>query len=99
MPQQIGIAYTVLTTILFMFPPETPVTGSNMNYCVAAFAIVLIISVIQWIVDGRKNYTGPQIDVDALRGGAVVGMAPVESNAEKQGDDTLFGDQKQGKRT
>ncbi|KAL2421270.1 Choline transport protein [Exophiala dermatitidis] len=90
----IGIAYTILTTVLFMFPPFTPVTGSNMNYCVAAFGIVLVISIIQWIVDGRKNFTGPQIDVDALRAGAVVGMAPVETNAEKQSDDTLFGDHK-----
>ena len=47
-----------------------------MNYCVAAFAIVLIISTIQWFVDGRKNYTGPQIDIDALKAGEIVGMAP-----------------------
>lgn len=67
-----------------MFPPEKPVTGSNMNYCVAAFAIVLIISVVQWFVDGRKNYSGPQIDIDALKQGELVGMAPTES------DDTLL---------
>jgi choline transport protein len=63
-----------------MFPPEKHVTGSNMNYCVAAFAIVLIISTIQWFVDGRKNYTGPQIDIDALKAGEVVGMAPEDSD-------------------
>jgi choline transport protein len=34
-----------------------------MNYAIVAFAIVLIISVIQWFVDGRKNYTGPQIQM------------------------------------
>jgi hypothetical protein len=82
---QIGIAYAILTTILFMFPPEAEVTGSNMNYCVAAFAIVLVISVIQWFVDGKKNYTGPQLDIDALKQGEVVGMAPVESNATANG--------------
>ena len=72
-----------------MFPPELPVTGNNMNYCIAAFAIVLIVSMIQWFVDGRKNYTGPQIDVDALKSGEVVGMAPTESNAERDSGDTL----------
>lgn len=72
-----------------MFPPELPVTGNNMNYCIAAFAIVLIVSVIQWFVDGRKNYTGPQIDVDALKSGEVVGMAPTDSNAERPSGDTL----------
>lgn len=60
----LGVAYVILTTVLFVFPPVLPVTGSNMNYCIVAFAIVLIISMIQWFVDGRKNYTGPQIDLD-----------------------------------
>lgn len=60
----IGIAYVILTTVLFVFPPLLPVTGSNMNYCIVAFAIVVLISLIQWIVDGRKNYTGPKVDID-----------------------------------
>ena len=62
----LGIAYVILTTVLFVFPPALPVTGSNMNYCIVAFAIVLIVSVIQWIVDGRKNYTGPQVNLEDL---------------------------------
>lgn len=60
-----------------------------MNYCVAAFAIVLVVSVIQWIVDGRKNYTGPRLDVEALKKGEIVGMAPVESHAD--GENGLIG--------
>ncbi len=60
----LGIAYVILTTVLFVFPPELPVTGSNMNYCIVAFAIVVIISLIQWIVDGSKNYTGPKVVLD-----------------------------------
>ena len=73
-----------------MFPPEEQVTGNNMNYCVAAFAIVLIISTIQWFVDGRKNYTGPRIDIDALKAGEIVGMAPSDSN-DQPSDDVLNG--------
>lgn len=60
----LGIAYVIVTTVLFVFPPELPVTGSNMNYCVVAFAIVLLISVGQWFIDGRKNYKGPKVEVD-----------------------------------
>lgn len=41
-------------------------SGSNMNYCVVAFAIVFIISMIQWFVDGRKNYTGPKVHLEDL---------------------------------
>ncbi|KAF9892832.1 hypothetical protein FE257_000421 [Aspergillus nanangensis] len=59
----IALAYISLTTVLFLFPPGIPVTGSSMNYCVVAFGIILIISSFQWIVDGRKNFTGPRIDV------------------------------------
>ena len=60
----LGIAYVLITTVLFLFPPELPTTGSNMNYCVVVFFIILVISVVQWFVDGRKNYTGPRVEVD-----------------------------------
>ncbi|MCV4678206.1 hypothetical protein OFC08_35600, partial [Escherichia coli] len=35
-----------------------------MNYCIVVFFIVLVISTIQWFVDGRKNYHGPNIEMD-----------------------------------
>ncbi|KAH8690276.1 amino acid/polyamine transporter I [Talaromyces proteolyticus] len=59
----IGLSYIILTTVLFLFPPTLPVDGSSMNYCVVAFGIIVIISAVQWIIDGRKNFTGPRIDV------------------------------------
>ena len=40
----VGIAWTILTTVLFVFPPETPVTSNNMNYAVAAFGVILLIA-------------------------------------------------------
>ncbi|KAJ5772172.1 hypothetical protein N7520_002701 [Penicillium odoratum] len=64
----ISLVYVALTTVLFLFPPDLPATGSNMNYCVAAFGIVFIISTITWFVDGRKNYVGPRIEVEVLSG-------------------------------
>ncbi|ETN39013.1 uncharacterized protein HMPREF1541_07055 [Cyphellophora europaea CBS 101466] len=62
----VGIAFALLTTVLFVFPPFLPVTGSNMNYCIVAFGIILIISVVQWFVDGRRNYKGPYVDPEVL---------------------------------
>lgn len=62
----IGLIYVIITTVLFLFPPVLPVTGSNMNYCIVAFAIVLIISTITWFVDGRKNYHGPKTEEIAV---------------------------------
>ena len=35
-----------------------------------------MVSVFQWYFDGRKNFTGPRIDIHALQHGAVVGMEP-----------------------
>ncbi|KAL8941139.1 MAG: hypothetical protein Q9211_001946 [Gyalolechia sp. 1 TL-2023] len=90
----LGIAYVIVTTVLFVFPPELPVTGSNMSkltrayttvpsfvpiltgrtcanrpyadYCIVAFAIVIIISTVQWFVDGRKNFKGPRVDLEVV---------------------------------
>jgi choline transport protein len=64
-----------------------------MNYCIVAFAIVIIISITQWYVDGKKNYTGPKLDVDAMKSGEVVGLALEPSNGGPAGDD-LEGNEK-----
>lgn len=39
-----------------------------IDYCVAAFGIVFVISVIQWFVDGRKNFVGPRIQMEVFNG-------------------------------
>ncbi|PHH92613.1 hypothetical protein CDD83_6540 [Cordyceps sp. RAO-2017] len=70
----VSLAYISLTTVLFLFPPQLPVTGTNMNYCIVAFAIIVAISAFQWIVDGRKNFTGPRVSLQ-------VTSASVHSNA------------------
>ena len=50
-----------------------------MNYCIVAFAIWLIIATIQWFIDGKKNYHGPQIDHEALKQAEVFGV-PIDSH-------------------
>ncbi|OKL57582.1 hypothetical protein UA08_07277 [Talaromyces atroroseus] len=74
----ISLVYIILTTVLFLFPPDLPTTASNMNYCVAALGIVLLISLFQWILDGRKNFTGPRHGLEELTHGVAVGQAAVE---------------------
>ncbi|KAM3531007.1 hypothetical protein MY4038_004679 [Beauveria bassiana] len=73
----IALSYIAITTVLFVFPPQRQVTGSNMNYCIVAFAIILAISIFQWIVDGRKNYAGPRIDA------AVTDVAVLQKEEEE----------------
>ncbi|GJN86623.1 hypothetical protein PLIIFM63780_010204 [Purpureocillium lilacinum] len=74
----VGILWTILTTVLFVFPPEIPVTPNNMNYCIVAFGVILLIAGLTWIFDGRKNYEGPKVDVQALMSGKVEAMDPVK---------------------
>ncbi|PHH77526.1 hypothetical protein CDD80_503 [Ophiocordyceps camponoti-rufipedis] len=59
---EVGIAWTALTTVLFVFPPRAPATPSNMNYCIVAFGIILLLAGLTWVLDGRRHYRGPQID-------------------------------------
>ncbi|OTA56653.1 GABA permease gaba [Hypoxylon sp. EC38] len=73
----VGIAWTILTTVLFVFPPEIPVTSENMNYCIVAFGVILLIAVVTWIVDGRKNYKGPLVVFEGLEKGPVEGVEAV----------------------
>jgi choline transport protein len=37
---QVGIVFTIFTTVFFLFPPDLPVSGSNMNYAVVVFGII-----------------------------------------------------------
>jgi len=48
-----------------------------MNYAIVAFAIVIIVSIVQWIVDGRKHYQGPRVEME--------GIATVPTHTSGQG--------------
>lgn len=56
------------------------------DYCVVVFFIILVVSVSQWFFDGRKNFSGPRVDIDALQNGEVVGMEPTQSEDGSMGD-------------
>ncbi|KAK6948815.1 hypothetical protein Daesc_010586 [Daldinia eschscholtzii] len=75
----VGIGWTILTTVLFVFPPEIPVTSENMNYCIVAFGVILLISVVTWVFDGRKNYTGPHVDVEGLESVEAILEQPIDA--------------------
>ncbi|CAL5868633.1 uncharacterized protein PFLUO_LOCUS2860 [Penicillium psychrofluorescens] len=52
----ISIIYCCIITVFFFFP-ETPNPPSNeMNYAIAAFGIMLVVSVILWFIQGRTVY-------------------------------------------
>lgn len=51
-----------------------------MNYAIVAFGIMLLIAGLTWVFDGRKNYEGPHMDVQALLEGKVEGMEPIKAS-------------------
>lgn len=85
----VGLVFLIFAGIDFNFPQEGPVTGDNMNYCSAAFGIIGLVSLVTWVWDGRKNFTGPQTDVLTAVDGAtdvrgVGGMAHPQSEKQKE---------------
>ena len=57
----ISAIFLLFASITFNFPGIAPVTAQNMNYTSAAIGIIGLISLVTWIFDGRKNFTGPRI--------------------------------------
>ena len=55
-----------------------------MNYCIVAFAIVIIIATVQWFIDGKKNFHGPKIDLAALQEGEVMTIDPTSASSEQE---------------
>lgn len=58
----IGFLFLVFTSITFNLPSLSPVTPQNMNYTSAAVGVIMLISALTWVFDGRKSFTGPRIE-------------------------------------
>lgn len=58
-----AVVYAIFICIFLPFPPVQPVTGKNMNYASPVFAFVLLFSLADWFVRGRKVFTGPVREV------------------------------------
>jgi choline transport protein len=59
----IGFLFLIFAAITFNFPSISPVETGNMNYTSAAIGAIGLISLLTWIFDGRKNFTGPQTGI------------------------------------
>ena len=70
--------YMIFVIVFSMFPPDTPVTASTMNYSVVVTGGVMILSTIWYFIGGKKNYKGPLVDEDVaavMRRGSVVSVS------------------------
>lgn len=55
------ILWIVLAIVIFCMPVAIPVTLSNMNYASVVFMGFAAISVIWYLISGRKNFSGPPV--------------------------------------
>jgi hypothetical protein len=57
-----------------------------MNYCIVAFGVILIIAGTTWLIDGRKHYKGPGMDVDGMLQGKVEGIDPAAADVSDKAE-------------
>jgi choline transport protein len=55
----IGFLYLAFVCVVSNLPSLNPVTSENMNYTSAATGLVMLVSLVFWILRGRKKFTGP----------------------------------------
>jgi amino acid transporter len=52
----VGVVYCAITTVFFFFPSAPNPAVADMNYAIAVFGIMLVITLVFWIVKGRITY-------------------------------------------
>lgn len=52
----VSMAYCAVTTVFFFFPASPGPAPGDMNYAIAVFGIMLVVSVLFWLVRGRETY-------------------------------------------
>ena len=57
--------YLVLLLFWTFWPPVTPVTPSTMNFSCLVFGSAILFSLGWYMYRGRKEFTGPVVEVDA----------------------------------
>jgi choline transport protein len=55
----IGFVYLAFVAVVANFPSVTPVDSENMNYTSAATGVIMLVSLVFWVITGRKKFTGP----------------------------------------
>ncbi len=53
-----ALVYSGWMSVFFCFPSYVPVTGNGMNYALPIFAFVILVALLLWIFDARKNWPG-----------------------------------------
>jgi choline transport protein len=58
--------YMIFVIFWSVWPPETPVSASTMNYSIVVTGGVMILSAVWYFVRGRHEYKGPVVDEEVV---------------------------------
>ena len=59
----IGVGWVIIIVVLFVLPPQYPVTPGNMNYASVGFGTVLLSSSLAYILSARHWFKGPRTNL------------------------------------
>lgn len=52
----VSVIYCAITTVFFFFPGSPNPTGTDMNYAIAVFGVMMIVTLSFWVIKGRVTY-------------------------------------------
>ncbi|KAL4889911.1 amino acid/polyamine transporter I [Aspergillus ambiguus] len=52
----VSIIYCIITTVFFLFPGSPNPSPSDMNYAIAVFGVMLVVSITFWFIQGSRTY-------------------------------------------
>ncbi|VUC20663.1 unnamed protein product [Clonostachys rosea] len=84
----VSVCWVVVAFVLFSFPAQLPVTASSMNYTSVVFVGFAVISVVYYILRGRKSFEGPPVtDIMQIIEGDELGSAAAVASGTKVAKD------------
>lgn len=58
----VAIIYTIFTSFFLLWPTSQHTNAVYMNWSIVIVGGVVIISIVWWFIEGRKNFVGPDVE-------------------------------------
>ncbi|KAF4949302.1 hypothetical protein FSARC_13509 [Fusarium sarcochroum] len=72
----ISVVYCAVTTVFFFFPTDPNPPAADMNYAIAVFGIMLVITLVFWFVKGRITY----LETEEAQGNIIYAQRAEQAN-------------------
>jgi choline transport protein len=59
----IALIYIAFVFVLTLFPTATPVVPKTMNWAALIWGVVVIFTLINYVLHGKRGYQGPVVHV------------------------------------